>query len=80
MPRVTQKGQITIPISVRKQLNIKQGDELIFEIQDDRAVLQKKEQKTSGIYKYVGYLSHLQGKKVDDIINDMRGIADDISN
>jgi AbrB family looped-hinge helix DNA binding protein len=30
--RVTSKGQITIPIEIRKALGIQQGDRLLFEI------------------------------------------------
>lgn len=29
--KVTSKGQVTIPFSVRKTLNIEEGDQLIFE-------------------------------------------------
>ena len=30
MAKVTSKGQITIPISIRKRLNVKEGDKLLF--------------------------------------------------
>ena len=30
MAKVTSKGQITIPISIRKKLNIEEGDKLLF--------------------------------------------------
>jgi AbrB family looped-hinge helix DNA binding protein len=32
MARVTAKGQVTIPIEVRKSLDIKEGDDLLFEV------------------------------------------------
>ncbi len=31
---MTSKGQITIPVAVRKQLNLEQGDKVVF-IEDD---------------------------------------------
>ncbi len=30
LARVMAKGQVTIPINVRKKLNLKEGDKLIF--------------------------------------------------
>lgn len=34
--RVTTKGQITIPIEIRKKLNLKEGDKVIFLEQDGK--------------------------------------------
>lgn len=34
--RVTSKGQITIPVEIRKKLNLKEGDKIIFFEQDGR--------------------------------------------
>lgn len=39
--KVTQKYQATIPQAVREKLEIKQGDRVIFEIENDRVVLKK---------------------------------------
>lgn len=36
---VTSKGQVTIPKPVRDALGIKAGDEVIFRVEGDRAVL-----------------------------------------
>lgn len=38
--RVTQKGQVTIPLNVRRALGIKPGSEVEFDI-DDRGVLMR---------------------------------------
>jgi antitoxin PrlF len=35
MARVTTKGQITIPLEVRKSLDIKEGDDLLFEVGEE---------------------------------------------
>jgi AbrB family looped-hinge helix DNA binding protein len=39
---VTQKYQATIPLKVRKQLNIQAGDKIVFERQDDETIIIKK--------------------------------------
>ncbi|MBW2072746.1 MAG: AbrB/MazE/SpoVT family DNA-binding domain-containing protein [Deltaproteobacteria bacterium] len=73
MPRVTQKGQVTIPRHIRLHLGIKTGDEIIFEVHNDRAVLKKKTGSIKNLEKYVGFLSHLDGSETDDIVDDLRG-------
>jgi AbrB family looped-hinge helix DNA binding protein len=39
--RVTSKGQITIPASVRDALDLREGDEVLFRVERSRAVLAK---------------------------------------
>jgi antitoxin PrlF len=39
--RVTSKGQITVPKAVRDALGIKQGDEVVFRVEGNRAVLSR---------------------------------------
>lgn len=34
LARVTAKGQVTIPVEVRKSLDIKEGDDLLFEVSE----------------------------------------------
>ena len=38
---ITSKGQITVPKRVRESLGIREGDMLIFELANDRAVIRK---------------------------------------
>jgi antitoxin PrlF len=77
MPRVTQKGQVTIPRQIRSMLSIKTGDEVIFEMYKDNVVLKKKAKTERNFQKYVGFLSHLKGKKPEDIIEQLRGESND---
>jgi antitoxin PrlF len=77
MPRVTQKGQVTIPRQIRLILNIKTGDEVIFEKDRDKVVLKKKTTADRNFEKYVGFLSHLKGKRPEDIIAQLRGGSND---
>lgn len=37
--RVTSKGQVTVPKPVRDALGIREGDEIVFRVQGNRAVL-----------------------------------------
>lgn len=37
--RVSSKGQVTVPKAVRDALGIKEGDEVVFRVEDRRAVL-----------------------------------------
>jgi len=41
MPRLTSKGQVTIPIAIRERLGLDAGTVVEFEIEGDRAVLRK---------------------------------------
>jgi len=37
--KVTSKGQVTLPKAVREALGIESGDEVVFRVEGDRAVL-----------------------------------------
>jgi AbrB family looped-hinge helix DNA binding protein len=39
--KITSKGQVTIPKSVRDTLGLREGDELLFRVAGDRAVIAK---------------------------------------
>ena len=39
--RITSKGQITVPKAVRDALGIETGDEVVFRVEGDRAVMAK---------------------------------------
>ena len=80
MPKVTQKGQVTIPQQIRSILRIETGDEITFTLDDGKVVLKKKGVSIENFKKYVGILSHLKGKETDVIINELRGTFDDYSN
>ena len=77
MPKVTSKGQVTIPHQIRSILSIRAGDEVIFEIDEARVVLKRKSASIENLEKYVGFITHLKGKKTDDIIDELRGEAND---
>ncbi|MBN2008410.1 AbrB/MazE/SpoVT family DNA-binding domain-containing protein [candidate division KSB1 bacterium] len=69
MPIVAKNGNITIQVEVRKAMNINTGDELIFEIQDEKLFIRK---KNSPFQKYIGYLKITNHSNVNNIIQDLR--------
>ena len=77
MPKVTSKGQVTIPHQIRSVLSISSGDEIIFEIDNAKVFLKKKRSSIENLKKYVGFLTHLDGEKSDDIIDALRGEVND---
>ena len=79
MSRVTQKGQVTIPSSVRKILDIRTGDELVFEVREGGAIMRKKSPSREAFQRYVGFLSYLSGREPDEIVDELRGNDHDLS-
>ena len=77
MPRVTSKGQVTIPREVRDALEIHAGDEISFELISGKAILKKRETSINNIRKYKGFLKHLKARKSDELVDEIRGTVDD---
>lgn len=73
MSKLTQKGQITIPKSIRQKLGIGPGDEIEFHITQDHKVVLTKTVSTSAFTKYIGYLSQQKSKDPDQIVSELRG-------
>ena len=39
--RVTRKGQVTIPVSIREALGLKEGDSVIWQMEDEEVTLRR---------------------------------------
>ena len=72
--KITSKGQITVPRSVRKALGVKEGDRLIFEQYGDEMVVRPvREESPFAKYRGIGTPGIGSGRKaVIDAIREMR--------
>lgn len=70
--KVTSKGQITIPKKVRDALGISPGDQVVFRVQDHRAVLAR----TADLLDLAGTVEVPAGKRGvpwDEVLRRTRG-------
>lgn len=72
MPRLTSKGQVTIPKPLRDRLGLRAGTEVRFELHDDVIVLRKAVREDL-IDKWVGALDLAEG--VDAFVERLRSEA-----
>ena len=74
---VTSKGQITIPIEVRRRLGLEQGDRVVFEITDDVTILRPlRADEENPFAAYAGALgSFTTREEVDAWLRDLRDDA-----
>ena len=69
---MTIKGQITLPKPIRDSLGLQPGDRIEFAVAEGGFLLRRRVNR-GAIDKWRGFLSHLKGKRSDDIVNSMRG-------
>ena len=63
MTSLTQKSQVTIPKQIRLALGLRPGDEVDFNIKNDKVVLHKKVKKLP-FEKWKGYLGRFNTNKL----------------
>lgn len=71
---ISKKGQVTIPVGIRKALGLNAGDRVAFEILDDGRVIVRAEKRPRGIENLIGTLRPPRQPGVDDW-NSMRDKA-----
>ena len=71
--KVTSKGQITIPLNVRRRLALEPGDHVVFEIAGTGVVVRRAPPDASEFEKYRGCLVDLVGEDPDLVVEEMRG-------
>jgi antitoxin PrlF len=70
---LTSKGQITVPIDVRRRLGLRQGDRVAFDVEDGTAVMRPLPPDTDGFTAYAGALASLPDEAaVHDWLHDLR--------
>jgi antitoxin PrlF len=70
MPRVTTKGQVTIPKEIREQFGLRPGQLVEFQVLDGRVTVTKARDHTH----LKGWVGALEAPgDVDDFIDDLRG-------
>jgi AbrB family looped-hinge helix DNA binding protein len=70
--KITTKGQVTIPLAVRRRLGVGPGDEIEFQ-ETPNGFLVLKRVPASPFDKYVGYLKKKRGRNPDAIVEELRG-------
>ncbi|MFZ7103738.1 MAG: AbrB/MazE/SpoVT family DNA-binding domain-containing protein [Peptococcaceae bacterium] len=71
LAKITSKGQITIPILIRKMLNLKDGDKVVFMTDDGKVIMENptrlaiKEAQEA----FEGLAEELGLKSEDDVVN-----------
>ena len=78
--KVTSKGQLTIPKEVRRALGVREGDSLLFEVdEDDEQVRVRVERKPVSFADYEGAWREGKGMslaEVDEYMQELRGYDD----
>jgi antitoxin PrlF len=78
--KVTSKGQLTIPKEVRRALGVREGDSLLFEVdEDDEQVRVRVERKPVSFADYEGVWREGKGMslaEVDEYMRELRGYDD----
>jgi antitoxin PrlF len=78
--KVTSKGQLTIPKEVRRALGVREGDSLLFEVnEDDEQVRVRVERKPVSFADYEGAWREGKGlslAEVDEYMRELRGYDD----
>lgn len=62
-------GRIVIPIDIREQLNISNGDEIVFNVEDNHLILYKVDNNSYNLEKVIRtFINHYYGIKYKDVL------------
>ncbi|MBX3268559.1 MAG: AbrB/MazE/SpoVT family DNA-binding domain-containing protein [Acidobacteria bacterium] len=77
--KITSKGQITIPLEVRKKLGLRPGDKIVFEeIGDEHGMTVRPVKGESPFAKYRGIERSGGGRSLDEIVAEVRAMRDGV--
>jgi len=74
LAKLSSKGQITIPLEVRRHLGLKQGDQVSFEFEDGRTIIKPYRSEENPFLQYQGALKSF--KTVEEINSWLSDIRD----
>jgi AbrB family looped-hinge helix DNA binding protein len=69
--KITSEGQITIPEEVREALGAKEGDSLVFEVENGAARVSVERESVS-FADYAGAWREGKGKSMEEIVEEIR--------
>ena len=64
---MSEKGQVAIPIDVRRKLNIRKGQRLVLQVSDDKLLIVKSEAVSRKIKQDFGWLLRLSESSLKDL-------------
>jgi antitoxin PrlF len=59
---ISSKGQITVPLEIRRRLGLKEGDRVEFVVEGDRTILRPAQPAENPFQKYAGALPAFRSK------------------
>jgi antitoxin PrlF len=77
--RITSKGQVTIPKAVRRALGVREGDSLVFEVEDGEARVRPLREPVR-FADYAGAWREEKGMSMEEVnayVRDLRGHEED---
>ncbi len=67
---ITQKGQVTIPVEIRKLLNLKRGDQVKFLVTAKKEVKIKPAKRSSIMHLYGSLKSRVKFKNISEVLQE----------
>jgi antitoxin PrlF len=60
---ISSKGQITVPLEIRRRLGLKEGDRVEFVVEGERTIIRPAQSREDPFKKYVGALPVFRSKR-----------------
>ena len=74
---ISSKGQITVPLEIRRRLGLREGDRVEFVVENDRTIMRPAQSPENPFEKYAGALPAFRSK--DEINTWVRNLRDEES-
>jgi antitoxin PrlF len=70
---ISTKGQITVPLEIRRRLGLKEGDRVEFVVDNGQTILRPARSPENPFEKYIGMLPAFESvQEINDWVADMR--------